>query len=130
MFQVGYQAGGRFDFPYFPTKPTPYIKGRRVRVNDDVVTDIYPVPYEMELLTISIGCSRYTDSDYWHLYVDGKQIYDSIYTKDVPEGFYMMVVTEVKPGSEIKFEFHNDSGSYKTVWLNYQFLKDEETKNI
>ncbi len=124
MFNVNYQAGGRFDFPFFPTKGTPFIKGRRIRIDDDVVEDVYHVPYNMELLTIAIGASRYNDADNWSLYVDGDLLFDTVYTKDVPEGFYFMVVKEVVPGSEIVFKFNNDSGAYKTVWLNYQFLKD------
>ncbi len=124
MFNLTYQAGGRFDFPFFPTKGVPFIKGRRVLVNDGFVEDVYNVPYHMELLTISIGASRYNDADNWSLFIDGELIFDTVYTKDVPEGFYFMVVKEVVPGSEIVFRFNNDSGAYKTVWLNYQFLKD------
>jgi hypothetical protein len=124
MFNVNYQAGGRFDTPYYPTKTKPFIKGRRVPIDSAEITDIYSVPYEMELLTISLGASRYNDTDHWSLKVDGELIFDSVYTKDVPEGFYFMVVREVKPGSQIEFKFNNDSGAYKTIWLNYQFLKD------
>jgi hypothetical protein len=124
MFNVTYQAGGRFDFPFYPTKGKPFIKGRRVRIDADTAEDTYIIPYDMELLTISIGSSRYNDKDHWSLYVDGELIFDTVYTKDVPEGFYFMVVREVKLGSEIVFKFNNDSGAYKTIWLNYQFLKD------
>ena len=124
MFNVNYQAGGRFDYPFYPTKTVPFIKGRRVPIDGDTKEDIYVVPYDMELVTVSIGASRYNDKDHWSLTVDGVLIFDSIYTKDVPEGFYFMVVREVKPGSEIVFKFNNDSGAYKTIWLNYQFLKD------
>lgn len=124
MFNVTYQSGGRFDSPYYPTKGKPFVKGRRVPIASDYVEDIYSVPEEMELLTVAIGASRYNDKDYWSLRVDGEIVFDTVYTKDVPEGFYFMVVREVKPGSEIKFMFKNDSGAYKTIWLNYQFLKD------
>lgn len=124
MFGINYQSGGRFDAPFFPTKRLPYIKGRRVRINGSTVTDTYICPQDMELMTIALGASRYNDKDYWSLTIDGQVIFDTIYTKDVPEGFYMMVTKEVKKDSEIVFSFTNDSGSYKTVWLNYQFLKD------
>lgn len=124
MFNVTYQAGGRFDYPYYPTKGKPFIKGRRVPINEAIVKDEYTVPEDMELITVSIGASRYHDSDHWSLKINGELIFDTIYTKDVPEGFYFMVVREVKAGQVIEFIFHNDSGSSKTVWLNYQFLKD------
>lgn len=124
MFNVNYQSGGRFDFPFYPTKDLPYVKGIRVPIWQPVTTHQYIVPNDMELLTVSIGCSRYHDEDHWSLKVDNVLIFDSIYTKDVPEGFYFMVVREVKTGSIIEFEFNNDSNSSKTAWLNYQFLKD------
>lgn len=124
MFNITYQAGGRFDSPFYPTKGKPFIKGRRVLINSDFVEDTYVVPFDMELITIAIGASRYNDSDYWSLLIDGELIFDTIYTKDVPEGFYFMVVREVQQNSEIVFKFYNDSGASKTVWLNYQFLKD------
>lgn len=124
MFNVNYQAGGRLDAPFYPTKPQPFVKGRRVAVASATVTDVYIAPQQMELLTMSVGCSKYNDQDHWSLVVDGKLLFDSVYTKDVPEGFYFMVTVEVQPGSQLEFTYHNDSGSYKTVWLNYQFLKD------
>lgn len=124
MFNVTYQSGGRFDAPFFPTKGTPFIKGRRVSINGSTAEDVYVVPAQMELLTIALGASKYHDEDNWSLTVDGVTLFESVYTKDVPEGFYFMVVKEVQVGSEIKFTFNNESGSSKIIWLNYQFLKD------
>ena len=124
MFNITYQSGGRFDFPYYPTKGTPYIKGIRVPIYEAVTTNTYLVTEDMELLTIAVGASRYNDTDNWSLSVDNVKLFDTVYTKDVPEGFYFMVVREVKPGSEIVFTFNNVSGSSKTVWLNYQFLRN------
>lgn len=123
-FQVNYQAGGRFDAPYYPTKPSPYIKGRRVPITSSIVEDEYVLEQDMELLTVAVGASRYYDKDHWSLYVDDQLIFDSIYTKDVPEGFYFMVVREVLAGSTIKFRYNNDSNTSKVIWLNYQFLRD------
>lgn len=124
MFNLNYLAGGRLDPPFYPTKPSPFIKGRRVTVSGPVTTDTYNVPGEMELLTMSVGCSRYNDKDHWSLKVDNKLLFDSVFTKDVPEGFYFMVTVEVVQGSKIEFTYNNDSGTYKTVWVNYQFLRD------
>lgn len=124
LFGVSYQAGGRFDFPYFPTKTVPYIKGERLRVDGSYADVTYVVPEDMELLTVSVGASRYADKDYWSLLVNNEKIMDTIYTKDVPEGFYFMVVKEVKKDQEITLQFFNESGSGKTVWMNFQFLKD------
>lgn len=123
-FTTSYLAGGRLDYPFFPTKQKPFVKGRRVLVSGDVATDEYIVPEDMEFITMSIGCSRYYDSDNWLLKIDDDLIFDEIYTKDVPEGFYFMVVREVKAGQIIHFEYKNASQTSKTVWLNYQFLKD------
>lgn len=123
-FTTTYQVGGRFDFPFFPTKQKPFVKGRRILVSSSLVVDEYTVPSDMEFLTMSIGCSRYKDSDNWNLKVDNELVFDEVYTKDVPEGFYFMVVREVKAGQVIRFEYMNNSMTSKTVWLNYQFLKD------
>lgn len=122
-FNVSYQAGGRFDFPFFPTKTKPFIKGRRLYVAGSNVYDEYTVPQDMEFMTMSIGCSRYQDTDYWSLSINGEVYMESVYTKDVPEGFFFMVVTPVKTGDVIRLDYENRSGSSKVAWFNYQFLR-------
>jgi len=124
-FVTNYQAGGRYDFPFMPTKTNPFIKGIRVPVTNDmgVATHTYIVGHERaELVSIAIAASRYEDLDNWSLYVNDRLMIDEIYTKELPEGMYLMVLVKLLKGDSIKFEFRNSSLTSKSVWLNYQML--------
>lgn len=123
-FMTAYMAGGRFDPPFMPTKTYPHIKGIRVPVSgaDPLVTDIYQVTQDAELVSLAIACSRYDDNDHWSFYINGKQVCDSIYTKELPEGLFFTVIIPLKQGDELRFEFRNVSQTTKSVWLNYQML--------
>lgn len=123
-FMTAYMAGGRMDPPFMPTKTYPHIKGIRVPVSgaDPLVTDVYQVTKDAELVSLAIACSRYDDNDHWSFYINGKQVCDSIYTKELPEGLFFTVIIPLKQGDELRFEFHNVSQTTKSVWLNYQML--------
>ena len=123
-FMTAYMAGGRFDPPFMPTKTYPHIKGIRVPVSgaDPLVTDVYQVTQDAELVSLAIACSRYDDNDHWSFYINGKQVCDSIYTKELPEGLFFTVIIPLKQGDELRFEFRNVSQTTKSVWLNYQML--------
>lgn len=121
---TAYMAGGRFDPPFMPTKKRPYTKGIRVEVASDmpIAEHIFTVTTEAELISLAIACSRYKDRDYWNFYHNGTMMMDEIYTKELPEGLYLMVVVPLKVGDTLKFEFRNKSFTSKAVWLNYQML--------
>lgn len=123
-FMTAYMAGGRMDPPFMPTKTYPHIKGIRVPVSgaDPLVTELYNVPQDAELVSLAIACSRYDDNDHWSFYINGKQVCDSIYTKELPEGLFFTVIIPLKQGDELRFDFHNVSQTTKSVWLNYQML--------
>lgn len=123
-FMTAYMAGGRMDPPFMPTKTYPHIKGIRVPVSgaDPLVTDVYQVTKDAELVSLAIACSRYDDNDHWSFYINGQQVCDSIYTKELPEGLFFTVIIPLKQGDELRFEFHNVSQTTKSVWLNYQML--------
>lgn len=125
-FNVTYTAGGRFDPPFFPTKTWPYVEGNRLPIPDKTGLHVlkYEVTEEMEFMSVAVGATRYEEIDHWDVDVNGKHVAKKIYTKDLPEGMFFMVIVEVKPGDIITFTYHNDSGTSKAVWFNYQFLKD------
>lgn len=123
-FNVNYQAGGRMDFPFMPTKQFPYFKGVRLEMGstDVIAESSYIVKEDAELISIAIAASVYKDRDYWNFYVNDTLIMDEIYTKELPEGLYLMVVVPLKKGDRLKLVFHNKSLSSKSVWFNYQML--------
>lgn len=125
-FQVGYVAGGRFDPPFYPTKQKPFVKGLTLPVPDGGGVHLltYTLPTDAELISIACGCSRYDIADNWDVRVNGEVICESIYTKDLPEGMYLMAILQLEAGDRIDFYYHADSGVGKQVWVNYQMLKD------
>ncbi|HHT7044764.1 TPA: Low copy number virion structural protein [Bacillus cereus] len=123
-FAVNYMAGGRFDAPYFPTKTEPFIQGQRIRIHDELHVDKFSLPFETEMIAFSVAASHYSDTDYWNLFINGQQIFKEVYVKDVPEGFNFSVVKPIPANAEIKLEYHNKSGEQKTIWMNYQLLRD------
>lgn len=112
------------DFPFMPTRRFPYTKGNRIEMgsSDPIAEHRYTVTQDAELVSVSVASSIYKDRDYWNLYLNDTIIFDEIYTKELPEGLYLMVVVKLTPGDVIRFEFLNKSGSSKAVWFNYQML--------
>lgn len=129
-FEVTYQAGGRHDFPFMPRFHNPFFKGIRVEVtsDDSVVEYDYIVTHEnADFLSMAISCNRYEDKDNFNLFVNDNQLMETIYTKELPEGMYLMVCVPLKQGDRIKFQFTNSSLTSKAIWVNYQMLIDKYT---
>lgn len=129
-FVTNYQAGGRHDFPFMPRFHNPFFKGIRVEVtsNDSVVEHNYIVTHKnADFLSMAISSSRYEDKDNFNLFVNDNQLMETIYTKELPEGMYLMVCVPLKQGDRIKFQFINSSLTSKAIWVNYQTLIDEYT---
>lgn len=128
-FNVTYTAGGRFDPPFMPTKTRPYTKGNQMELPGAIMEQVQEVifPFDVELVSIAVGASKYQARDYWELYIgdDPVPLLETIYTKDLPEGNYLMAVVPIEAGTKITFKFMNESGSAKFVWFNLQCLRDE-----
>ena len=127
IFKTTYTAGGRFDHPFYPTKQIPYSKGQMLEVEEsiDVYTKVLTLPFDVEMLSVAIACSNYNVEDSWSLYVNNEIVTDEIYTKDLPEGIFLMAVWDIAKGTPIKLDFNNASGVEKKVWVTYQFLRDD-----
>lgn len=116
-------VGGRLDPPFMPTKTNPFIEGIMVESKGiGKVENILAVEEDAELLSIAVGASTYEPKDYWNLYVGTKLVCKKIYTKDLPEGMYLTAIIPVKKGDTFHFEYFNEGGKNKYVWVNYQML--------
>lgn len=128
LFNTVYTAGGRHDYPFMPRFHNPYFQGIRVEVTsgDSIVENIYTVTHKKaDFLSMAIACSRYEDQDNFNLFVNDNQLMADIYTKELPEGMYLMVCVPLKQGDRIKFQFVNSSLTSKSIWVNYQTLVDK-----
>ncbi|WP_145052837.1 hypothetical protein [Paenibacillus xylanexedens] len=134
-FQVVYLAGGVVDkvrelpYPHFSKYTRPYIRGRMVDVtaSPQVFADTYTLPYPTEFLSVAFAASEYCIGDFWELTVNGDKVCETIYTKELPESVSMGnsfgIVYPLPENAEIKFEYHNLSGTKKQVWYNVKFLR-------
>ena len=136
-FTVGYSAGGVLDrikaidqlpYPFFPTKRKPLIKGFILEV--PAVQGVFTVEYtpssDAELIGVSVAASGYAVPDFWELEVGQDKLFETIYTKELPEWIVLgpFLVFPVLAGTTIRFSFHNDSRTSKQVWLNLSLLRD------
>ncbi|GAA0376707.1 hypothetical protein [Bacillus horti] len=130
--RVGRLQSGRLDHPFMPLKTVPYIKGVLLEVPGMVGEyDIHFVPeFDIELISIAVGASEYHPKDHWSVFINQDEpknyIFDEIYTKDLPEGAYLMAVKVVEKNVPITFRFNNEGGKAKYVWINFQCLRDED----
>lgn len=137
-----YNVGGWIDeikkvnFPahLFPRLTRPFVKGFRLEV--PAIEDIYELEYtlteNMELINISLACSGYKDTDEWTVTTTqpGEAPYvavESMPTRELAEsinmGNVLYIVHRLTAGTVIRFEFHNNSGTSKTVWPSLRFLR-------
>lgn len=121
---ASYVVGGRLDPPFMPTKTNPYIEGVMVEAQSaGKVESKLLLTDDCELLSVAVGVSHYEAKDYWNLYVGEKLVCRNIYTKDIPEGMYLTAIIPCPSGTQLHFEFFNEGGKPKYVWVNYQTLK-------
>ncbi len=135
-FSTNYTVGGildrvrRIDSPVqivlpsylFATYEHPLIKGFRLEV--PASPGMYPVRYvaeqDMELLSLEVGCTGYSDVDYWSFYINERIVCENIYCKEVAQTKNLGAI-KLTTGDELYFEFNNNSGTSKVVWLDLNF---------
>lgn len=134
-FQTNYNVGGiidlvrQFPYPLFPRKTIPFSKGFSISMPAKAGRYSFQfVPeFDTEFIGISVACSGYREGDFWELQIDEQKLYETMFTKELPEahaigtGFGM--IYPVEKGKEIVFDFYNDSRTSKTVWINLKFLR-------
>jgi len=139
-FNITYPAGGIIDLvrrignpvqvvppPHlFATYPRPFVKGFRLDIpaTPDDGQIIYPIEYavpgEMELLSIEVGCTGYSDLDYWNFYIDSRIACETVYTKEISQVKNFGAVKLVQ-GIPLRLEFFNNSHTSKVVWADFNF---------
>src|SRR5690606_37142884 len=99
-------------YPLFPSKHTPFIKGLRMEIPalPGEYEAIYQPAVDMELSGVKFAASGYADRDFWELIVGSEKLYETVYTKELPEAIPTLpsgLVYPVPAGTSIRFIFHN-----------------------
>lgn len=121
---ISYQAGGRHDFPFWPTKHKPYIKGFRLVSRNPKDEVVYAVKEEMEFFSVVYAADEYDGEDNWSVDVNGKTVIETVYSKSLPEAINFSAIIPLRAGDKITFTFHNDSNKPKEVYFNFLFGRD------
>jgi len=79
--------------------------------------------YSGSLIGIAVHMSAYVDLDWWSLSGSSWQLCDMVYTKSVPESIIFEMGQDLVSGSSVIFEFYNSTGSAKTIWIDYYFIR-------
>ncbi|WLR50025.1 Low copy number virion structural protein [Bacillus tianshenii] len=126
VFETSYLGGGRLDPPFYPTKPKPYTLGRRITIPNGTgpVIDSFTLSFDVELIAVAVDARRNEELDRWDLKVNSNLVIESSYIKRVPQGIYLMAIVPVKAGEKIELIYHNDSGSNKSVAVDFSMLRD------
>lgn len=123
-FNVNYTAGGRLDAPFYPSKPVPFVKGFIMEVELGSLSADYTLERDAEFLGVAFAASEYDTQDNVTVQVNGVNVLETIYTKDLPEGIFFTVLIPLIVGDVITFVFNNESRRPKDVWYNFQMLVD------
>lgn len=123
-FNVNYTAGGRLDAPFYPSKPFPFIKGFILEVGATATQKEYIIEKPSEFLGAAFAMSEYDTKDNVTIRVNDRNVIESVYTKDLPEGIFFTTLIPLDVGDKITFIFNNVSLNPKDVWYNFQFLID------
>lgn len=118
----------------FPRFTKPFVKGFRIEIPaiPGVYTEEYELTEDMELINIALVCSGYKDTDEWECVTiapgeNPYKVVETMPTRELAEsinmGNVLYIVHRLPAGSKIRFEFHNNSGTSKTVWPSLRFLR-------
>jgi len=125
---VSIKDAGQLRLPehIFGTKIKRYTKGFRLEVPalEGTYEFSYTPEMDVDLFQINVGCSGYSDSDYWQLWVGDETIptCETIYTKELHEGVSIAAIPVIA-GTVIKFEFLNNSCTSKIVYVDLVMRK-------
>lgn len=110
---------------YDPNYLNSYVVGRRKAITADAGSqrDVFTLTFSGSLAKMAIHMSSYNDGDYWNLSGSDWTLFDTIYTKSVPESFVLDVGKTLLSGSQIILDFFNTGSNAKTVWVDYYFIK-------
>jgi len=110
---------------YNPNLTGSFIKGVRYSIGavSGSSQNIYTVTFTASLTKVGVHMSTYTDLDYWNLSGSDWQLFDTVYTKTIPESFVLDIGKDLVSGSQIIFDFYNSSATSKVVWIDFYFIR-------
>lgn len=80
-------------------------------------------PSNGKITSITTSQSAWNFQDTWDLQVNGITLFNSVRTKEYGESKYFEVFYPITGGQNIKFIFNNNSGSNKTIWVDFALLE-------
>jgi hypothetical protein len=110
---------------YNPNLTGSFIKGVRYSIGavSGSSQNIYTLTFTASLTKVGVHMSVYTDLDYWNLSGSDWQLFDTVYTKTIPESFVLDIGKDLVSGSQIIFDFYNSSATSKVVWIDFYFIR-------
>lgn len=150
-FNIAYSAGGDLDkigkiekieeIKNFANFSVPYNK----MIFEDIPAiasassevGVAPLPYvieyetpdeEVEFLSFTVTATGYAIDDYYDMFVNDVQWFDTWYLSEVKEGLFLgtsTYVAKLPPKSRIKIMFYN-TGTSKRLYIGFRMLKQKE----
>lgn len=119
----------------FPTLTQPY--NTMVMLEVPALEGIYETTWispeePAEILAFTVTCSGYGEKDNYNIICNDKVLFDHWYCSEVKEGLFLGTSTyvyQIKPKSEIKLQFNNESATQKYVWFGIRTLIGSENDN-
>lgn len=114
--------------PQFPSKTVPKVKGVWIDVppNVGVYSKLIVANKDVEFINASLAASGYLHPDYWEFTVGTYKMFETIYTKELPQTVYsgtmMSMIYPIKKDVPMRVDFVNKSGTSKQVWIDIKFL--------
>lgn len=91
---------------------------------------VTPLDRPVEILGLTVTATGYGESDKYDLYCDDQLWFKNWYLQEVKEGLFLGSSTYVyraAPGTHLKLEFFNDSGTSKILWFGIRMLTEKES---
>jgi len=123
---------GALPHPQFPSKTVPKVKGVWIDVppNVGMYSKVITANKDVEFINASLACSGYLHPDYWEFVVGSYKMFETIYTKELPQTIYsgtmMSMVYPIDSGIPMRVDFINNSGTSKQVWVDIKLLVSAE----
>jgi hypothetical protein len=114
--------------PQFPSKTVPKVKGLWIDVppNVGVYSKVITADKDVEFINASLAASGYLHPDYWEFTVGTYKMFETIYTKELPQTIYsgtmMSMVYPISKDVPMRIDFVNESGTSKQVWIDIKLL--------
>ncbi|APC41051.1 hypothetical protein [Clostridium estertheticum] len=72
---------------------------------------------------ITYSQSTWNFKDNWDLFYGNSVLFDKVRTKEYGEHKYFNVFLAIRAGESLKFIHHNDSGTSKVIWVDFEMLE-------